>query len=560
MVNLIGKLHALIKPGGDILDTDWLEKLPRHDYLAAQDIVLARLQAFAAPGSPLGRAALQALLRIDAHSRENVAALIRQYVGAPVLAVEVDERLWRSVYDHYQALDTAYQAFLDGHADNLAASAIADDVPQVLLNLIDTLRGAAKWSYLRYQAMAQNGWLRLHDLYRQAERLDCTLTPLQRSPGQAETTVMCCYVQALMLDTLNHTSMLKPEIEMVADWIAHWCRCVELEAAYSEPRHLFFVNLEEDRGGRRLRHFQPAESHRYWDTDKLVMQVDRLSQYLQQGQMPDDLPLAIGVDSADCHLLSEHMLGEWSRYYYRRQRRNEERDEVRKDALVVHGILNACQHIKNVFYSRRWAPQYDDLQARPLPIEAALAGRSAAGEVVLTGASVVQWDIYNESRHGFGAVVHAGMNLWLRPGKLVVLDYEMNPDMPALGVVRSVQQQPDDRRSVGVEVICHTPAYVRMRSLAQGAQAQEFLPADIFLALALTTQGQPPFPALYLPHDEDRDMPSTLVLPRVEFIAAGIFELRTDSHHGQVKLGRVIEQRDDWMRVEALLDGSQAGH
>ena len=113
-------------------------------------------------------------------------------------------------------------------------------------------------------------------------------------------------------------------------------------------------------------------------------------------------------------------------------------------------------------------------------------------------------------------------------------------------------------RHVGIEVLCHTPSYVRLRSLPHDAREEGFLPTDVFLAITLNTHGPAPFPALYLTKDEERDLPSTLLLPRVEFIAGGVFELRTDQHHSQVRLGRVIEQKDDWVRVEVHLPESGA--
>lgn len=554
MVDLLGKLKAIIKPpGGDVTDMGWLDELPASDYLTTQDIVLERLRGFVSDDNPLDRKALHALFRIDERCRENVAALSRQYVGAPVLAYEIDERLWQSVHNYYHVLERAYQAFLDRHARGLAQSPISDDLPQLLLNLVDCLRCAAKWRYLRYQSMMEGGWVKLHRLYRLAESLGCTGTPLRRYRDQPETTLMSCYLQALMLDTLNHTSMLKSEIEMLAGWLSGWCGTLSLDAEYSEPRHLFFVGLEEDRGGRRIRHFQPGSSHRYWDTEEVVQQIKRLKQHLRQGRLPAGLSLALSVSFADCRLLLEHMLAEWSRTVYRRQRRGDEREEVAKVAQVVNGIQNACQHVKNVAYSRGRVAQYDELNARPLPVAGTAAETQKAGEggIVLSGVDGEEWSIENESRYGFGAEVNAELNLWLRPGRVIVLNYELNPDMPVLGVVRSVKQRPGNKRHVGIEVLSHTPAYVRLRNLSAGAHAQDFLPPDAFLAAALSSQGQPPFPALYLPRDGEKNIPSTLMLPRVEFIDGGVFELRTERHHCQLRLGPVIEQKDDWVRVEA---------
>lgn len=557
-MDLIGRLQAIIiKPHrGDALDTGWLDELPRGDYLTAQDIVVERLRDFVSDDNPFDSKALHALIRIDEYCRENVAALTRQYVGAPVLAYEIDERLWQSVYSYYHVLERAYQAFLDRYAGDLAQSPVSGGLPQLLLNLVDCLRCAAKWRYLRYQSMVEGGWLNLHRLYLLGERLGCTHTPLQRHPGQPETTLKACYLQALMLDTLNHTSMLKSEIEMLADWLVGWCGMLSLDAEYAESRHLFFVGLDEDRGGRRIRHFQPAPSYRYWDTDKVVLQVERVMQYARQGRLPGGLSMPPNVGFADCQMLIEHMLVEWSRDIYRRQRRSDERDQVAKVAQVANGILNVCQHVKNVLYSRGRVVPHDELNTHPLPDAEARSEpetRADEGGIVLSGINGEKWIINNESKYGFGAVVNADLNLWLRPGRVIVLDYELNPDMPVVGAVRSVKQMPGNKRHVGIEVLCHTPAYVRLKNLSQGAQPQEFLPTDIFLASSLSAQGQPPFPALYLPKDEEKDMPSSLLLPRVEFIAGGIFELRTDHHHGQVRLGRVIEQKDDWVRAEVQL-------
>lgn len=560
MVDLLGKLHAFIKPlkGDVLLDTDWLDDLPRHDYLAAQDVVLGWLREFASDENALDRRALQALFVVEQKCRENIETLTRQYVNAPTLPFEIDERIWQSVYNYYHVLDRAYQAFLDKYAGNLAQAPILEGLPQLILNQFDSQRSAAKWRYLRYQSMTEGGWLRMHRLYQLAEFLGCTRTTLKRFPDQPDTTLMSCYLQALMLDTLNHTSMLKTEIEMLASWLEKWCGGVMLDTEYLEARHLFFVNLEEDRGGRRIRHFQPSSSDRYWDTDKVVLQVERLSQYLRQSRMPEGLHLAPDLRFSDGQLLTEHMLIEWSRAAYRRQRRGDERDEVTKDAQVINGIINVCQHVKNVTYSRGRQFHHEELNIHPVPPAGDEPPRIPADEIVLSVTNAEKWTIQNESRYGFGALVNAGMNLWLRPGKLIALDYEWNPDIPVVGVIRSVKQRSGNKRQVGIEVLSHTPAYIRLKNLTQSSESKGFLSQEAFVAATLTVHGAIPFAGLYLPRDEEQDIAASLILPRLEFIAGGLFELRTDSYHCQVRLGRVIEQKDDWVRVEVQLSDETA--
>lgn len=530
-------LQAMIGADGERLHLQWLAALPGDDPLAALAMLAAHLRDIAAHGRAADAASARALYRADQRCRDSLAALVGRYVVAASLTAEEDDRLWHAVLDAHRALETAYQAWLERHLGQGAAPAAPDDAAQVLLNLVDINACAARWRYMRYLSMAEGGWRRLHELYRTAERLGCVQQPLRRHPDQPATTIAAAYLRALMLDTLNHTSMLKPEIAMVAQWLALWCRNTALDASYDAGRHLFFVNLDEDRGGRRMRHLQGVPHGRYWDADGIVARVEGLRLELQQGRMPAELPLAEGVTLADCDLLAGHMLAEWSRSHYQRQRRQEERGEVEKDALVVHGLPAICQHVKNL------------AAARPMPAGALQPLENAAERRVPIADEAVRWRIRNESQYGFGATVNADMNLWLRPGRLLLIDYEMNPDLPILGVVRSLQQPEEPLRSVGIEVLSHTPLYVRLQPLAWGQPGAR--PAKQSAEAA--QQAPAAFPALYLPADADRAMPATLVLPRSDYTEAGLYQLHSESHHGQARLGRVLEQRDDWVRVELAL-------
>lgn len=539
-------LQAMIGGDGERLHLQWLAALPGDDPLAALAMLAAHLRDIAAHGRAADAASARALYRADQRCRDSLAALVGRYVAAASLPAEEDDRLWHAVLDAHRALETAYQAWLERHLGQGAAPAAPDDAAQVLLNLVDINACAARWRYMRYLSMAEGGWRRLHELYRTAERLGCVQQPLRRHPDQPATTIAAAYLRALMLDTLNHTSMLKPEIAMVAQWLALWCRNTALDASYDAGRHLFFVNLDEDRGGRRMRHLQGVPHGRYWDADGIVARVEGLRLELQQGRMPAELPLAEGVTLADCDLLAGHMLAEWSRAHYQRQRRQEERAVVAKDALVVHGLPNISQHVKNAAYSRLMLKPVAAGE-EPSPDEAAAL---AAEGWDPAASDAVRWAIRNESTYGFGATVNADMNLWLHPGKLIAIDYEMNHDLPILGVVRSVQQPAEHLRDVGIEVLSHTPVYVSLRPLFSEWDAQDFMPADVFLEIARQAQHVPAFPALYLPRDEARQKTSAMILPQAEFMTAGFFEFRAGTRHGQVRLEHVIEQRDGWALVE----------
>jgi hypothetical protein len=171
----------------------------------------------------------------------------------------------------------------------------------------------------------------------------------------------------------------------------------------------------------------------------------------------------------------------------------------------------------------------------------------------LPGPDAEKWHIENESIFGFGALVNADLNLWLRPGRLIALEDQYNPDMTPVGVVRSIRQMDGNQRYVGVQVLSHTPSYVRLRILASPVGQPDLLQTDIFSAATPAAQPAPPFPALYLPRDDDLAMKASLLMPLLEYIEGGLYELRNGRSLYQVRLGQVVEQQDDWIRVQSAM-------
>ena len=146
------------------------------------------------------------------------------------------------------------------------------------------------------------------------------------------------------------------------------------------------------------------------------------------------------------------------------------------------------------------------------------------------------WIIENESNFGFGASANVDFNFWLKPGCLIALDYELNPDMTVVGVVRSMRQQAGREGYVGIEVLSHTPSYVRLQLLTDNGGIMPEAKS---------------FPALYLGKNDERSLPATLVMPVFGFVQKGLYELHTQQYSGQVRLRDVLEQQDDWVRAVA---------
>ncbi len=447
-------------------------------------------------GEPL----LQAeLIELERSCRSHLDALMDDYIQTPKLDLEYEEQLCLAIHHYLQQLTDAFSSSLRQPAPKISHALSS----QVLLQNLDNLALFAKWHYLRYQPLPPNLWLQMHADYRQAEQLTNTAQTESRR-FQAR------YVQALMLDTLNRSNMLKTEIELVDGWLNTWCQNLTLAKRYDKNRQLFFVDLRADRGARRIRELNPETSYRYWHVDAITATLEEMRLQLGQNVLPQ--AFAKNTPLPNAMRVLDYLLAEWSREGYKRQRRGEVRTEVSKLAQVVHGVPHVCQQVKNLMY-------------------AGVSSPFAQESLIENG-----WIIKNESNFGFGALVNVDFNRWLKPGCLVALDYQLNPDMTVVGVVRRIQQQAGRDGYVGIEVLSHIPSYVRLQQLANSG--------------AIMSEAEP-FPALYLGKDEKHNLPATLLIPDLDFVQSDLYELRAQQYSRQVRLGRILEQQDGWTRVVA---------
>lgn len=453
--------------------------------------------------------ALAELIEIDQSNRSHVDAFIHQYVHTQKPGAEPEAQLGETLHAYLQLLNHAYMLTLQGNNTLQQDSKL---LGRAFMGRLDNLGLLALCHYVRYQPLPDDFWSKLHAAYQMAEE----------TKGIDVVSAGCdaSYLQALMLGTINHANMHEWEIVLVNGWLQRWCQDLSLAKKYDEEQHLFFVDLLENNGAQRMRHFAPETSYRYWNVDNMTSALKHMQQQLQGDVLPPDFGEDIVLSNA--MRLVEQLLAEWSNTDppFLRQRRLEDRDGVSKSAQVVHGIFNVCQHVKNLAFANL----------------SLVANHNQDGaDSAATGSEENSWIIENESKFGFGAVVKADLNLWLKPGRLIALDYEFNPDLTVVGVVRSIQQQSEDSCYAGIEVLSHTPTYVLLQHMDDNMSPE--------------TGGTESFPALYLAKEDDRDQPAMLVMPSFQFRESGLYQLRAQQQAYTVRLGDMIEQQYDWLRV-----------
>lgn len=474
---------------------DWLVQLASEDPLTAQEKVLHHLQEMTAKGTER----LRQLLAVDAATKDSAQSLADRYADARRLATEEESRLWAAGHGLHEQLALGYAACLKEVTEKSIPVA---EAPALVTRIIYHRGHAARWCHLRYVSIPSGWWLEMHKLFAFAERENFASRPVPIYPDDAPATCAALYLQTLFLETLNRTNMSKRQIENIYHWLLPWAGQITLDKTFREDDQLFFVDLSEDRGGRRIRNFEPTPTCRYWNTDAIVETIERALNSIENGT-----PQITGIEPEMLH----HLHTEWSRTAYKRQRRTDERSDVTKRASVANGIYAVCQEVHS----------------------------QASGSATLDMDGEL-WLIENESRYGFGATVSAELNAWLKVGRILALREEMNVGMSVVGVVRSLKHLEEGKVYVGVEVLSHMALY----GLSQ--ELHEEIPNPQV------------FPCIFISSDDERNIPSSILVPAIEYQPDARLRLRLDRKAHGVLLGRLMEQKDDWVRVEVEVVGDIA--
>lgn len=553
MFPILGKLIRRKRtPIKDAADIRWISDLPRDNPLAAVDTVIQKLAAIVTIDMPLESWRLKALLLIDARCRHHVLALEQQYISVQKLRPELDDKMWDSIYAWCRYLARGYHAFITDHVAHPDHSGFQHSyLPLIVARAMHHQANIARWRYMRYLGMPEGGWLLLHRLYTLSEREGFAMRMLKFYDDQPEVSVGERYVEALMLDTLNRTNMTKLQIEMVNGWLGNWLKAISISRTYDEQRFLFFTDVQEDRAGRRIRNFKPTPGCLYWDTDPMMLKIQHIRKGLEQGKSAADMRLDCTCKPAECIQLLGQLLTEWSRTDYQRQRRSEDRKAVMSTAIVANGLTNAWQQIKDVSQSANQRNgsyvAIDDrsfeerLAAHSIPIA------SRGPVIAFAGAAGERWMISDESASGFGAFVGADIASWAKLGRLVTLVTEDNRSQVALGVIRSIKQQSNGQRHIGIEVITRQASAVHLTD--RMPQPISRPSGDLFIDATLINPGVITLHGLLIPADKKRGLAISLMLPRAEFNPSSIYEISRNKDSRLIRPGNILEQNDDWVRI-----------
>lgn len=539
--------------------TAWLHELPMGDTFAAHEKVVAALNEFNEKTEPPSKARLEVLMHLDEGAQELQHSLTQQYLRNPRMSRQIESRLWNAVFSFHWQMARGYHMFIMSYVGNPNSSDIGHDIPLITARAIRHFAQQAKWRYFRYEAIGAKLWKHAHNLYRLSEYEEFERKPLRLYPKCAgNSTCAEEYLQFLSLDVLNTNSLFPKQIEMVDSWLDSWAATLTLQRGYDPQRHVFCVNLAEDKGPRRARKPGADGMLRCWGSDALMERVAQTRAALQRGEAPAALGLGEDCRLPACLEFIDRIAQQWSPIGDGRVRRRQERVATVKLIDVVKDFLEICALVKhdNEALSPR---QEEEDQKVKISYEEMLDVRLYGFVTQRTQAKLNQarqvapsqqpqqvahherWLMENESSRGFGATVDAVNDDWVRLGKLVGLKPERSHNW-VVGVIRRLSLLESGQRNVGIEVLAKAPVTVMLKASKprhSGYTVDGIDAVDIVL----------PVSALYVPPDAEDKSGVSLIMDSVEYAPGRHFELSARSRSYSIALGRVIEKGDDWLRA-----------
>lgn len=543
------------KPGHPLTDmhtiSQWADSLPMGDAVAKVDQLSAQVREFTARKGLTTRESLAVLSTLDERAQPTLEVLRQQYLQNPRMSRAMESRLWNGVHGYYQEILHAYHRLVMEYIGNPNGSKIAASVPLITARLIHYFSLDARWSYYRYTETNPKLWKRLHNLYHFAEYEEFDRREMTLYPEEAPTHIASLYLNTLMLETLNTGGLTPRQLHLVERWLPMLTHGIRIDRELAPGRHVFYVNLSENRGARRLRRAGPTEHHRYWDTQGLKDLLDMLRGQLSAGAVPARLGLTEDCRLPACMDLLDHIALQWSPSGAKRVQRAHERKRVIKSIEVVRGLGDIAHNVRadNACTMRQPQAAARDVSYEEM-VDVHLYGfvttrtqqklSNDMEEKIEYVMAHERWVMENESDEGYGAHIDDQADDWVRLGKLVGLKPERKAHWN-VGVIRRLRRINPSQQYVGIEVIAERPVALTLRPAKKESRVLTIDGIDPVGAML-------PVFALYLKGCA-KDGADCLIVQRTEYAWQREPWFNFNGHVYHIKLGEVLERGDDWLRV-----------
>ncbi|HSI38430.1 MAG TPA: hypothetical protein VK946_05115 [Methylotenera sp.] len=405
-----------------------------------------------------------------------------------------------------------------------------------------------KWRSFVNFGLAPHVWLQLHKIFQVAAEsnlLEQSLEAPERDSNNLSGagTLTARLVRIYMLDSLQQANLDRQGVDLACKLLQTKLQHVEISSEFNPIKFLFYVDLEKGTGAKRIRYFTPTRTCIYWQIDDLENTINKLIADKSGLALEQQFSIEPRQIKATTEMLNA-IFREWSRKEYLRQRRKEKRQKLTTTANVVHGIKDVRKRIQShqnskLGYGARLSA--DDKTLGDKTLDERLKSHTTIIDASNNAStSNDHWIIVDESNQGLGASASRELNPWISTGQLVGLVLAASAQEMVIAVIRSTRPRAHRKVHVGMELLSRHAKWVLLKPITPDMKksGEEIIPANAHS-----------FAGLYLPIEAGVSLNSMLLLPKIEFIPNGQYEISINGMVEKITLNDAIDSRDDWVKI-----------
>lgn len=521
----------------------WLEAIEEQDDLQALQSATRGVESVLADASLAAIIRAKIIEETTQKTRPILQKVSQQFVRFEYMDSNIENNMLGITYGFHRQLYGSYLTLLDDFIANPAqyeSEAIHTFLAEIVTQAFEML----KWRSFVNLGLAPKVWLQLHQIYVLANENDLLDKVIASDDSLTAPTLAAQLVQTYMLDSLQQANLNRQGIDIICKILQQQLVDVEVSADFNPIKFLFYVDLDKDAGAKRIRHFTPTNTCIYWQIDDLERDIATMLDKLNDNVGLSILTNNLAIEAHQLKAVPDTLnatLREWSRKEYQRQRRKEERKKLTTTASVMYGIQNVCERVKThedkkLRQGARFSADGKTLDER-LRNHHAIIKRDESKLIV--DHNNHHWVIVDESNRGLGAVAAAELNSWITVGQLIgVVTADSQQDM-IVAVIRSARPKANKQIQVGVEILSRHAKWIQLKQMA----------TPTITSSSIDPLTKHTFPGLYLPIEAGLSTNSSLILPKIEFVANSLYEIFIGGMRENITLGASIDSKDDWVKL-----------
>lgn len=528
----------------------WLEAIEVQDDLLALQSATRGLEAVLADDA-LTISVRNRIIETATHKTRPILRKVnQQFVRFEYMDSSIESNMLSTVYSFHKMLYANYLSLLDDFTIN-PVSYDNNAIYQLLSETINQIFEMMKWRSYVHLGLSPKVWLQLHRIFSLVNDNNLLDKKFRSNEAELESpqekpTLAAQIVQTYMLDSLQQANLSRQGIDIVCKILQHELLHVEIAQEFNPIKFLFYADLAKDAGAKRIRHFTPTDTCIYWHIDALEKEFSTILDKHTNMPVLTAWCNLLGLEPTQMKVVPETLsalLREWSRKEYRRQRRKEDRTKLTTTANVAYGIQSVCERAKahedkKLLHGARVSADGRTLDER---LRSHAIFRSEETKLKNDRSSNHHWVIVDESERGLGAVASSEFNNWISVGKLVGLVLADSQQSFVIAIIRSARPKANRQIQVGMEVLSRHAKWVQLEITSTPASSGAF-----DAAAQLTPRA---FSGLYLPIEAGISTESSLLLPKIEFIANAQYQISIAGMLESLVLGKVQDSKDDWVKV-----------